>query len=51
MISKTEPISMRVARWVMILQEYDFEIIHREGTWNTLADGLSRNPNYQTKKT
>lgn len=51
MISKTEPISMRVARWVMILQEYDFEIIHREGTWNTLADGLSRNPKYQTKRT
>ncbi|CAG8608012.1 7341_t:CDS:1 [Paraglomus occultum] len=47
MIRKTKPISMRVARWVMILQEYDFEMIHRNGTWNKVADGLSRNPSHQ----
>jgi len=47
MISKTNPISMRVARWVMILQEYDFEMEHRAGTWNKVADALSRNPNFK----
>jgi len=47
MISKTNPISMRVARWVMILQEYDFEMEHREGKWNKVADALSRNPSFK----
>jgi hypothetical protein len=32
------------ARWANILQEYDFEIIHRSGLKNLDADGLSRNP-------
>jgi hypothetical protein len=49
MIQKTIPVNMRVARWVMILQEYSFDMIHRAGKWNTLADGLSRNPDHQKK--
>jgi len=44
MITKTEPKNARVARWVMVLQEYDFEIEHREGKDNPVADALSRNP-------
>lgn len=28
----------------MILQEYDFEVVHRAGTSNLDADGLLRNP-------
>lgn len=32
------------ARWANILQEYDFEIVHRSGLKNLDADGLSRNP-------
>jgi len=47
MVSKTTPISMRVARWVMILQEYDFEIVHRAGKKNKVADALSRNPSFK----
>ncbi|MEM7282731.1 MAG: RNase H-like domain-containing protein [Pseudomonadota bacterium] len=34
----------RVTRWVMRLQEYDFEVFHRAGTASSNADGLSRNP-------
>jgi hypothetical protein len=32
------------ARWANILQEYDFEIIHRSGLKNLDADGLLRSP-------
>ena len=34
----------RITRWVMHLQQYDFEIDHRPGTANGNADGLSRAP-------
>ncbi len=29
--------------WVLILQEYDFQVVHRLGVVNLDADGLSRN--------
>ena len=32
----------RLARWVMHLQEYDFTVVHRSGSENGNADGLSR---------
>ena len=32
----------RLARWSILLQSYDFEIIHKAGKLNTNADGLSR---------
>ena len=32
----------RRARWVMKLQQYNFEIFHRSGKLNTNADALSR---------
>ena len=34
----------RIARWILKLQEYDFEIIHRPGSTNRNADALSRLP-------
>lgn len=34
----------RIARWLMSIQEYDFDIIHCKGRENIVADVLSRNP-------
>jgi hypothetical protein len=39
-------ISRRVAREVLMLSEYDFEIRHIKGTANGRADALSRRPDY-----
>jgi hypothetical protein len=36
--------SGRLARWAMELQEYSFEVIHRKGVFNVVADALSRLP-------
>lgn len=35
---------LRLARWTMIIQEYDFEIEYYWGTDNVSADALSRYP-------
>src|SRR5438270_12233071 len=34
----------KLAKWTLLLQEYDFEVVHRAGITNLDADGLSRNP-------
>ena len=34
----------RLARWSLLLQQYDFEVRHRSGQSNGNADGLSRRP-------
>jgi hypothetical protein len=34
----------KLARWALILQEYDFQVVHRLGIANLDANGLSRNP-------
>jgi hypothetical protein len=39
-------ISRRVAREVLMLSEYNFEICHIKGTANGRADALSRRPDY-----
>lgn len=39
-----ESLRGKLARWALILQEFDFEIKHRSGITNLDADGLSRNP-------
>ena len=36
--------SGRLARWALLLQQYDFDIIHRAGHGNGNADALSRRP-------
>ena len=39
------------ARWACMLQEFDFEIVHRAGTSNANADALSRFPLDDSKDT
>jgi hypothetical protein len=34
----------KLVGWALILQEYDFQVVHRPGVANLDADGLSRNP-------
>ena len=38
----------RLARWSLLLQQYNFEIVHRPGKEHSNADSLSRRP-YETK--
>ena len=40
---QTQPqLSRRQARWLEFLAEFDFEIVHRPGKSNVVADALSR---------
>jgi hypothetical protein len=34
----------KLARWALMLMEYDFKVVHRASLVNMDADGLSRNP-------
>lgn len=41
----------RIGRWILELQEYNFEIIHKPGTQMSHVDALSRNPPVQLNQT
>ena len=34
----------KLARWALMLQEYDFKVVHRSGLVNMDADELNKNP-------
>lgn len=44
MTLKKKDLCTRVARWVLLLQEYDYEISHRSGSQMRHVDALSRAP-------
>ena len=41
----------KLARWASLLQEYDFEVVHRPDTIHTNADGFSQCPLTSTIET
>ena len=43
-IMTTEKLTRKLARWSLLLQEYDFTVEHRKGVDNTNADCFSRYP-------
>ena len=40
----------RQARWVELIAEFDFEIVHRPGKSNVVIDALSRLNNIETEE-
>ncbi|TPX54213.1 hypothetical protein PhCBS80983_g06010 [Powellomyces hirtus] len=42
-------LSRRQAGWVEFLQQFDFSVEYLPGTWNSIADFLSRDPTYAPK--
>ena len=43
-LMESDKLTDKLARWALLLQEYDFEVVHRAGITNLDADGLSCNP-------
>ena len=41
LVSKQE-LTGKLARWTLLLQEFEFDILHRQGVQNAIADYLSR---------
>jgi hypothetical protein len=50
-LMESDKLTGKLARWALILQEYDFQVVHRPGVTNLNADGLSRNPCTSQKDT
>jgi hypothetical protein len=46
--SRKVAISGRCTRWILFLQEFSFSIRHLDGSLNSVADYLTRNPSLQT---
>jgi hypothetical protein len=41
---ESDKLTGKLARWAFILQEYDFQVVHRPGVTKLDANGLSWNP-------
>ncbi|HVH95668.1 MAG TPA: reverse transcriptase family protein, partial [Bacillus sp. (in: firmicutes)] len=46
LLNNNQSTNGRHSRWRMILQEYDYEIIHKKGKYNSVPDALSRVPQH-----
>ena len=42
--TESDKLSGKLVRWALMLQEYDFKVVHRSGLLNMDANGLIRNP-------
>ena len=42
---ESDKLTDKLARWALLLHEYDFEVVYYVGNTNLDADGLSHNPN------
>ena len=40
---ESDKLTGKLAKWALLLQEYNFEVIHRAGITNLDANGLSNN--------
>ncbi|PTQ43569.1 hypothetical protein MARPO_0024s0079, partial [Marchantia polymorpha] len=43
-LMESDKLTGKLALWALILQEYNFQVVHRPGVANLDANGLSRNP-------
>ena len=43
-LMESDKLTGKLARWALMLQEYDFKVVHRARLVNLDADGLRRNP-------
>ena len=43
-LMELDKLTGKFTRWTLLLQEYDFEVVHRARITNLDANGLSRNP-------
>jgi len=43
-LMESNKLTGKLTWWALILQEYDFQVVHRPKVANLNADGLSRNP-------
>jgi hypothetical protein len=43
-LMESDKLTDKLTKWALLLQEYNFEAVHRAGITNLNADGLPRNP-------
>jgi hypothetical protein len=48
---ESDQFTSKLARWVLILQKYNFDIVHMASRVNWDADGLSQNPSFSEEDT
>jgi len=42
---ESNKLTRKLVHWALILQEYDFDIVHKAGMVNQDTNGLNQNPN------